>query len=325
MNRRIAIPIAAAVTLAGLWTGAAVAQSYPSRPIRFIIPFPPGGSTDTYGRILGAKLSEQLGQQIVIDNRAGAGGGLGAEIASKAAPDGYNLVLGQDGNIVIGPAVRSKQLYNPLTDFTPISLVVRTPQVIVVNDNSPIRSVADLVTTAKAKPGALTYATAGIAGSGHASGMLFNGQAGIDTVHVPYKGGGPAMLDLRAGRVSYMVTSLVSAIGSIKDGRVRALASTGAKRSHLLPETPTVAESGFPGFESTLWHGLLGPAKLPRDIVMRLNREVVKVLATPEAQKLLGAEGGVVSPSTPEEFQAFIRAEVPKWQKIMKSAGITVD
>jgi tripartite-type tricarboxylate transporter receptor subunit TctC len=325
MNRFVMPCLLAAGALAAPAPAGAQTQSYPNRPIRFIIPFPPGGSTDTYGRILGAKLAELLGQQVVIDNRAGAGGGLGADIAAKSAPDGYNIVLGQDGNIVIGPAVRTKQLYDPLTDFSPISLVVRTPQVIVVNDASPVRSLQDLVGAAKAKPGALTYATAGIAGSGHATGMLFNGQSGIDTVHVPYKGGGPAMLDLRAGRVSYMVTSLVSAIGSIKDGRVRALASTGAKRSHLLPDTPTVAESGFPGFESILWHGVLGPAKLPREIVARLNREIVKALAMPEVQKLLQAEGGVVSPSTPEEFQAFLRVEVPKWAKIMKQAGVTID
>jgi tripartite-type tricarboxylate transporter receptor subunit TctC len=155
--------------------------------------------------------------------------------------------------------------------------------------------------------------------------MLFNGRAAISTVHVPYKGGGPAMLDLRAGRVSYMVTSLVSAIGSIKDGRVRALASTGAKRSHLLPDTPTVAEAGLPGFESVLWHGVLGPANLPRNIVTKLNREIAKALSIPETQRMLGAEGGVVSASTPEEFQAFIRSEVPKWQKIMKEAGVVVD
>jgi len=319
MNGRIVLCMTAAAALAGAWTACAQAQSYPSRPIRLIIPFPPGGSTDTYGRILGAKLSEQLGQQGVIDQPCRRRG------RPSSLSDGYNIVLGQDGNIVIGPAVRTKQLYNPLTDYTPISLVVRTPQVIVVNENSAIRSLPDLVSTAKAKPGALTFATAGIAGSGHASGMLFNGPAGIDTVHAPYKGGGPAMLDLRGGRVSYMVTSLVSAIGSIKDGRVRALASTGSKRSHLLPDTPTVPESGFPGFESTLWDGVLGPAKLPREFVVRLDREIEKVLAMPEAQKLLSAEGGVVSPSTPEEFQKFVRAEVPKWQKIMRQAGVVVD
>lgn len=323
MNRIIACSVLASSTLVAAF--GAYAQSYPARPIRFIIPFPPGGSTDTYGRILGAKLSELLGQQVVIDNRAGAGGALGAEIASKAAPDGYNIVLGQDGNLVMGPAVRPKLAYDPLRDFTPISLVVRTPQVIVVNDSSPVKSVQELIALAKAKPGTLTYATAGIAGSGHATGSLFNLAAGIDTIHVPYKGGGPAMLDLRAGRVSYMVTSLVSAIGSVRDGRVRALASTGAKRSHLLPDTPTVVEAGFPGFDSTIWHGVLGPAKLPREAVARLNSEIVRALAMPQVQKLLQMEGGVVSPSTPEEFQAFLRHEVPKWAKVMKQAGITVD
>ena len=304
---------------------AALAQNYPSRPIRFIVPFPPGGSTDTYSRIIGVKLAEGLGQQIVLDNRAGAAGSLGAELASKAAPDGYTIFLGQDGNLVINPAVRAKKAYDTLKDFTPISLVVRTPQVIVVTDSSPLRSLQDLVSAAKAKPGSLTYATAGIAGSGHLTGTSFNMAAGLNTLHVPYKGGGPAMLDLRAGRVSYMVTSLVSAIGSIKDGRVRALASTGAKRSHLLPDVPTVVESGYPGFDNTIWHGVLGPANVPREIVTRLNREIVKVLAMPDVQKMLGAEGGVVSPTTPEEFEAFLRAEVPKWEKIVKQAGITLD
>ncbi len=249
----------------------------------------------------------------------------GVELASKAAPDGYTIFLGQDGNMVVSPAARAKKLYDPIADFAPISLVVRTPQVIVVNDNSPLRNLQDLVTAAKAKPGALTYASAGIAGSGHMTGTFFNMAAGIETLHVPYKGGGPAMLDLRAGRVSYMVTSLVSAIGSVRDGRVRVLASTGAKRSHLLPDVPTVAEQGFPGFDNTLWHGVLAPAKVPREVVVRLNRDIVKVLAMPDVQKLLQAEGGVVTPSTPEEFQTFLRAEVPKWAGIIKKAGITLE
>lgn len=304
---------------------AAQAQSYPSRPIRFIVPFPPGGSTDTYSRIIGVKLAEGLGQQLVMDNRAGAGGSLGAELAAKAAPDGYTIVLGQDGNLVVGQAVRSKKNYDTLTDFAPISLVVRTPQVIVVNDASPLASLKDLVAAAKAKPGSLTYASAGVASSSHVLGAFFNMAAGIDTIHVPYKGGGPGMLDLRAGRVSYMVTSMVSALNFVRDGRARLLASTGAKRSHLFPDVPTVAESGYPGFETTLWHGVLAPAKVPREIVVRLNREVVRVLAMPEVQKLLQAEGGVVSPSTPEEFEAFLRAEVAKWTKVIKQTGITLD
>jgi tripartite-type tricarboxylate transporter receptor subunit TctC len=171
----------------------------------------------------------------------------------------------------------------------------------------------------------LTYASAGVASSSHVLGAFFNMAAGIDTTHVPYKGGAPGMLDLRAGRVSYMVTSLVSALNFVRDGRARVLASTGAKRSHLLPDVPTVAESGFPGFETTLWHGVLAPAKVPREVVLRLNREVVKVLAMPGVQKLLQAEGGVVSPSTPEEFEAFLRAEVAKWTKVIKQTGITLD
>ena len=304
---------------------AAEAQPYPSRPIRWIVPYPPGGSTDTYSRIIGGKLSEALGQQIVMDNRTGAAGSVGAEIASKAAPDGYTLVLGQDSNMVVGQAVRSKKNYDTLTDFAPISLVVRTPQVIVVNDTSPFRSLKDLIAAAKAKPGSLTYASAGVAGSSHVLGTFFNQLAGIDTLHVPYKGGAPGMLDLRAGRVSYMVTSMVTSLNFVRDGRARLLATTGAKRSHLFPDVPTMAESGFPGFEAVLWHGVMAPAKVPRPIVVRLNQEIVKVLALPDVQKLLMAEGGTASPSTPEEFASFLRSETAKWTKVIKQAGITLD
>jgi tripartite-type tricarboxylate transporter receptor subunit TctC len=304
---------------------AAQAQSYPSRPIRFIVPYPPGGSTDTYSRIIGIKLGEGLGQPLVMDNRVGAAGSVGAELAAKAAPDGYTIVLGQDSNMVVGQAVRSKKNYDTLRDFAPISLVVRTPQVIVVNDASPLRSVKDLIAAAKAKPGALTYATAGVAGSSHVLGTFFNMAAGIDTLHVPYKGGGPGMLELRAGRVSYMMTSMVSALGQARDGRARLLAVTGTKRSHLFPDVPTMGESGFPGFETILWHGLMAPAKVPREVVVRINREIVKVLGMPDVQKLLQAEGGYVSPSTPEEFAAFLRADVDRWTKMVKQTGITLD
>jgi tripartite-type tricarboxylate transporter receptor subunit TctC len=306
-------------------TASAQAQTYPTRPIRFVVPFPPGGSTDTYARIIGGKLGEALGQPVVFDNRAGAAGALGAEIASKAVPDGYTIVLGQDGNLVVGQAVRAKKNYDTLRDFAPISLVVRTPQVVVVNDSSPFTSIKDLVAAAKAKPGALTYATAGVAGSSHVLGSFFNIAAGIDTVHVPYKGGGPGMLDLRAGRVDYMITSMVSSLNFARDGRARLLAVTGTKRSHLFPDVPTLGEAGFPGFETTLWHGVLAPAKVPRHVVTRINQEVVKVIAMPDVQKLLQFEGGTASPSTPEEFQAFLREEVSRWDKMVKQTGITVE
>jgi len=303
----------------------AEAQSYPSRPIRFVVPFPPGGSTDTYARIIGGKLGEALGQPIVFDNRAGAGGALGAEIASKAIPDGYTIVLGQDGNLVVGQAVRKTKNYDTLKDFAPISLVVRTPQVFVVNDNSPFKSMKDLVAAAKAKPGALSFATAGAASGGHVLGAFFNIAASIDTVHVAYKGGGPGMLALRGGEVNYMVTSMVSSLTFARDGRARLLAVTGPQRSHLFPDVPTLSEAGFPGFETMIWHGVLAPAKVPRQVVTRINREVIKVIAMPDVQKALQFEGGTASPSTPEEFQQFLREEVQRWDMMVKKTGITVD
>ncbi len=281
----VCIEIAA---LGGLAVSPSVAaQPYPVRPIRFIVPFPPGGSTDTYARIIGVKLAEGLGQPVVLDNRAGAGGALGAEIAAKATPDGYNLVLGQDGNLVVGPAVRKQKNYNTLTDFAPVSLAVRTPQVIAVNDSSPLKSLSDLIAAAKANPGKLAFATAGTASSSHVMGAFLNQANGINTLHVPYKGGAPGMMDLRAGRVAYMITSMVSSLNFARDGRARLLAVTGEKRSHLFPDVPTFTEAGMPGFESSLWHGVLAPAKTPRDVLVRLNREVVKVLAIPDVQKLL--------------------------------------
>ena len=320
----IALLIAPAFTTAAS-AADAQAQSYPSRPIRFIVPYPPGGSTDTYARIIGVKLSEALGQALVIDNRVGAAGSVGAEVTAKAVPDGYTIVLGQDSNMVVGQAVRKVKNYDTLRDFATISLVVRTPQVIVVNDSSPLKTLKDLIASAKAKPGALTYASAGIAGSSHVLGAFFNIAAGIDTLHVPYKGGGPGMLDLRAGRVSYMITSMVSSLAFARDGRARLLAVTGTQRSPLFPDVPTLGESGFPGFESVLWHGLMAPAKVPQHVVTRINRETVKILALPDVQKLLQHEGGVASPSTPEEFAKFLRADVDRWTKMIKQTGITLD
>ena len=322
----VAVAVLVAPVTAITASAATIAEtSYPSRPIRFIIPYPPGGSTDTYSRIIGGRLSEALGQPLVYDNRSGAAGSVGAEIAAKAPPDGYTIVLGQDSNMVVGQAVRKTKNYDTLRDFATISLVVRTPQVIVVNDASPFRTIQDLIAAAKAKPGALTYATAGIAGSSHVLGEFFNSMAGIKTLHVPYKGGGPGMLELRAGRVSYMITSIVSSLTFSRDGRARLLAVTGTQRSHLFPDVPTLREAGFPGFETVLWHGLMAPAKVPREVVVRVNREANKVLGLPDVQKLIQHEGGVLSPSTPEEFAAFLRADVERWNKMVKQTGITLD
>jgi tripartite-type tricarboxylate transporter receptor subunit TctC len=303
----------------------ALAQAYPSRPIRFIVPFPPGGSTDIYARILGPRLADALRQQVVIDNRPGAGGALGADLAAKAAPDGYTIWLGQTNNLAIGPAMRAKNSYDPVRDFAPITLLMKAPQVLVVNAGSPIASIKELIAAAKSKPGALTYASAGIGSSGHICGELFNQMAGIDITHVPYKGASPAMIDLRGGRVTYLATSLASAAQSVKNGTIKAIATTGLTRARLMPDVPTVIESGVPGFEVDSWHGMLAPAKVPRDIIARLNREFVSILDKPEVRDALLAEGGDITPGTPEEFAAFLKSEVLKWAKVVKAAGISAE
>ncbi len=300
--------------------------AYPSRPIRFIVPFPPGGGTDIYARIIAPKLSEALRQQVVVDNRSGAGGALGAELAARAPADGYTLWIGQTSNLTIGPAMRVKNSYDPLKDFAPISLLSKAPQVMVVNADSPLTSLKDLIALAKSSPpGKLTYATAGIGGSSHLNGELFNHLAGVNITHVPYKGASPAMVDLRGGRVTYMGTSLASAAQFIKEGRIRGIATTGAKRTRMLPEVPTVAEQGFPGFESISWLGILAPANVPRAIVDRLNKEIVAILGNADVQRMVFAEGGDIVSSTPEEFAALIRKELPMWAQVIKRAGIAVD
>ena len=302
------------------------AKDYPNKPIRFIVPFPPGGGTDIYARIIAPKLSEALRQQVVVDNRSGAGGALGAELAARAPADGYTIWIGQTSNLTIGPAMRTKNSYDPLKDFAPISLLSKAPQVLVVNADSPLTSLTDLVALARSSPpGKLTYATAGIGGSSHLNGELLNQMAGINITHIPYKGASPAMVDLRGGRVTYMGTSLASAAQFIKEGRIRGIATTGAKRTRMLPDVPTVAEQGFPGFESISWLGILAPANVPRSVVDRLNKEIASVLQAPDVQKMIFAEGGDIMPSTPEEFAALMRSELPMWARVIKRAGITAE
>jgi len=322
LNPGIVVSFALAVCMAS----GALAQNYPSRPIRFIVPFPPGGGTDIYARIIAPKLSEALRQQVVVDNRSGAGGALGAELAAKAPPDGYTIWIGQTSNLTIGPAMRSKNSYDPLKDFAPISLLSKAPQVMVVNADSPLTSLKDLVALARSSPsGTLTYATAGIGGSSHLNGELLNQMAGVNITHVPYKGASPAMVDLRGGRVTYMGTTLASAAHFVKEGKIRGIATTGATRARMLPDVPTVAEQGYPGFESISWLGILAPANVPRAIVERLNKEIVLILGNADVQKLVLAEGGEIMVSTPEEFSALMRSELPKWARVIKQAGITAD
>jgi tripartite-type tricarboxylate transporter receptor subunit TctC len=305
---------------------ALAADNYPSRPIRFIVPFPPGGGTDIYARIIGPKLAEALRQQVVVDNRPGAAGALGAELAARAPADGYTIWIGQTSNLAIVPVLRSKNTYDPIKDFAPITLVSKAPQVLVVNADSPVRSIKDLIAAAKSGPaGKLTYATAGVGSAGHIAGEMLKQTAGIDPTHVPYKGASPAMIDLRGGRLTYMVTSLASAAQFVREGRIRAIGTTGAKRAYLMPDVPTVAEQGFPGFESISFLGILAPARTPRAIVDRLNREIVSLMQAPEVQKLVLVEGGEIVTGTPEDFTAFLRSELPKWAGVIKRAGITAD
>lgn len=303
----------------------AEAQAYPSRPLRFIVPFPPGGSTDIYARIIGPRLADALRQQVVIDNRPGAGGALGADLAAKAPPDGYTIWLGQTNNLAIGPAMRTKNSYDPVRDFSPITLLMQAPQVMVVNAGSPITSIKELIAAAKSKPGTLTFASAGIGSSGHVAGELLNQAAGVNITHVPYKGASPAMIDLRGGRVTFLATSLASAAQFVKDGKIKGIATTGLKRARLMPDVPTVAESGVPGFEVASWHGMLAPAKVPREIIARLNREIVAILDKPEVRDALLSEGGDITPGTPEEFAVFLKSEAQKWAKVIKQAGITAE
>jgi tripartite-type tricarboxylate transporter receptor subunit TctC len=316
--------LAVVVTTAALITQAE-AQSYPSRPIRWIVPFPPGGSTDIYSRVLAPRLSEAVAQQIVIDNRPGAGGALGAELAAKAPADGYTIWMGQTNNLAIGPALRAKNAYDPIRDFSPITLLMKAPQVYVVAAGSPITSIKDLIAAAKKEPGKLTYGSAGVGSSGHVGGALFNTAAGIDITHVPYKGASPAMIDLLAGRITTLNTSLASAALFTRQGKIRPIATTGSKRARMMPDVPTIAEAAIPGFENTSWHGMLAPAKVSPQVISRLNAEFVKILAQPQVQEKLLSEGGDITPSTPSEFAAFLKSEVVKWAKVIKQSGITVE
>ena len=301
------------------------AQNYPTRPIRLIIPFPPGGSTDTYARVISPKVSESIGQQVVIDNRTGAGGAIGAELAAKAPADGYTIWLGQTANLAIGPALRAKNPYDPINDFAAISLVQKASSVLVVSPSSPIKTLNDLVELAKKKPEGLTYGSAGIGTAGHLNGHLLNVAAGINLTHVPYKGAAPAMLDLQAGRITLMATSIGSSAGMIRQGKIRAIASTGSKRARQLPDVPTAMEQGLKNFDVTTWHVFMAPAKTPPAMIDLLNKHIVAAMNIPDIQEKLMSEGGEVTPTTPKEASAFVRSEIIKWGDLIRKAGITAD
>jgi tripartite-type tricarboxylate transporter receptor subunit TctC len=303
----------------------AIAETWPTRPIRFIVPFAPGGGGDVVGRIIGQRMSEQLGKPLVIDNRAGGGGTLGCELAAKAAPDGYTLLLGNVGPIAVGPALYPKLAYDPVRDFAPVTMIASFPNLLVANPGLPFKTVPELVAYAKSRPGTLNFASAGAGTSTHLAGELFKSVAGIDVVHVPYKGGAAAMTDIIAGQVAYYFGTMPSSMPLAKAGKLRALAVTSLTRSPAAPEVPTIAESGYPKFETAAWYGLMFPTSTPREIVARTNAATMVVLALPDIRERLVHEGSEPLGSTPAQFGAYIKAEIAKWSGVVKAANLKAD
>jgi len=301
---------------------AAIAQSYPSRPVRLVVPFPPGGPSDIVARVYSQRVGEGLGQQLVMDNRGGAGGAIGSELAARAAPDGYTLLQATAGTMAINPALNPKLPYAPSKDFIAVSQLATTPYILIVNPAVPARSVKEFVALAKAKPGQLNFASGGIGTTNHFAAELFKLSAGISMVHVPYKGTGVALNDLFAGQVQLMFMNLLPALPQVKNGKVRGLGVTSARRSQAAPDIPTIAESGLPGYETTGWHGWVAPAKTPAAIVKRLHAEIAKASQHPELRQVLEAQGTEVIGNTPEAFAVVLRDETVKWAKVVKPAGI---
>ena len=319
--------LAAAALAAALAVTPAFAQApaYPTKPIRIVVPFPPGGATDILARAVAQHLTEVWGQSVIVDNRPGAGGNIGAELVAKATPDGYTLLMGTVGTHAINASLYSKMPYDHVKDFAPIILVAAVPNVLEVNPALPVNSVTELIAYAKANPGKLNFASSGNGTSIHLSGELFKVMAGVDMTHVPYKGSAPALQDLIAGQVQLMFDNLPPSLPQIKAGKLRALAVTSATRAPALPDVPTVAEAGLPGFEASSWFGVLAPAGTPPAIVAKLNAEIARWLATPEAKEKLLAQGANAAGGAPDDFARHIASETTKWAKVVKASGAKVD
>ncbi len=315
--RRVAVSIALALIGAPF----AAAQSYPAKPIRMIIPAAPGGGVDTIGRAVGQKMSEALGQTVVPDNRAGAGTMIGSELTAKAPPDGYTFLMLTNSH-AINAAVQKNLKYDPINDFAEISLLAISPYLLVVHPSVPAKNVRELVELARKRPGELLFASAGTASATHLAGELFKVVAKINIVHVPYKGGTPAVTDLVGGHVQLMFNNLISVLALSKSGRLRPLAVTSAKRLPLLPELPTVAESGYPGYEAASWYGAAAPAGTPPQIIGALNRELVKAIKAPDVRERLASEGAEIVGSTPEEFTRYMRRDIERWRKLVPTLDL---
>ncbi len=301
------------------------AEEYPTRPIRMIVPFPPGGGNDLLARSISQPLSQAIGQQVVVDNRGGAGGQIGATLAAAAAPDGYTIFLGSIGNLTFLPVLQSKLQYEPVRDFAPVTLLATSPFILVVNPAVPAKSVKELIALAKAQPGKLNYGSAGPGSSLHMTGELFKLDAGADITHIPYKGTAPALVDLLAGQVQMLFSTMPSVVPHVKSGKLRALGVSSAKRTAVVPDVPTIAEAGVPGFEVLNWQGIVVPKKTPEAIVQRLNSALREALKSPETIAALAKQGLDAAGGTPGEFGALIKSEIEKYAKVAKAANLRLE
>lgn len=301
------------------------AQTYPSKPIRIIVPSTPGGSVDMLARTIGARLGERWGQQVVVDNRSGAGGVIAGELTARAAPDGYTLIMATISSMATNVSLARNLPYDPIRDFAPITHVASQQIVLLAGTNFAAKTLQDLITMAKAKPGQITFGTAGNGTGGHLAGELLKLMAGIDLTHIPYKGSSPALIDVISGQVPLTPISINTALPSIKTGRVRALAVSGAHRSQTLPDTPTMNEAGVKGYESYTWYGMLAPKATARAVITKLNAETVAILKIPEVRERLLADGAEPIGNTPEQFGTFIQSEIDKWGRVIKAAGLKAE
>ena len=325
-RRGFTLAVAATVAAGSFAALPAFAQAnYPAKPITIVVPFAAGGTTDILARVIGEALKNELGQPVVIDNRAGAGGNIGGALAAKAAPDGYTLFMGTVGTHAINQSLYKKMPFDPLKDFAPLTRVAMVPNLLVAHPTRPYKSVQELIAYAKANPGRVTFGSSGNGSSIHLSGELFNSMAKVDMIHVPYKGSAPAVSDLIGGQIDIMFDNMPSAIQHVRSGRLKAIAVTTARRSPELPNVPTIAEAGVPGYEATSWFGMFAPAATPAAIVARLNTALVKVLGDAQVKKKLAEQGAEPHAEKPEQFAEFIRKETAKWSQVVKASGASVD
>jgi tripartite-type tricarboxylate transporter receptor subunit TctC len=320
--------LASIALLGAIGSGAALAQTaatFPAKPVRFIAPFPPGGSTDLLARLVAIKLTEAWGQQVTVENRGGAGGTIGVELAARAAPDGYTIVMGHVGTFGFNPTLYPKLPYDAIRDFAPITVLATVPNGMAVHPSLPVKTARDFVALAKAKPGELLYASGGSGSASHLAGEYFKLLTKIDMVHVPYKGTGPAMISMISGQTTMTITGMVALMPHVKSNRLKLLGVATMKRLSIMPDIPTINESGVPGYDANQWYGVLTQAAVPRDIVAKLHADIVKVLARPDIKERLAADGAEAVANTPEQFAAHIKAEIARWAPVVKASGAKPD